>query len=151
MKYPLKTNFDIRIMTILGYTAVAQDTNVLLNKYYAVKNALVDSDVRAANVAVTELQKEIAAQGNFDGRDDLGRGVNKLAVAHSIDKQRAAFNEVSTLMWQIVKKVVKVSERIYYQYCPMEKVYWLSEEPLIRNPYFGNTMLTCGKVSEIKQ
>jgi hypothetical protein len=29
----------------------------------------------------------------------------------------------------------------------MKKAYWLSGDAAIKNPYFGSSMLTCGKVS----
>ena len=141
----------ILTITLLGYTAAAKDTGALLRKYYAVKNALVDSDVQAVRIAIGELQSVLGPVGSYGNRGDLSKVVNKLAVAGSIDKQRAVFNAVSTTMWQIVKGTEHVSKRVYYQYCPMENVYWLSDEPIIRNPYFGASMLTCGKVSEIKQ
>src|SRR5262245_53845937 len=30
-------------------------------------------------------------------------------------------------------------------YCPMVKKSWLQKEETIRNPYYGNSMLTCGE------
>ena len=40
-------------------------------------------------------------------------------------------------------------ETIYYQYCPMARdnkgAYWLSAVEEIKNPYFGDAMLTCGE------
>jgi len=30
----------------------------------------------------------------------------------------------------------------------MKKAYWLSSEAAIKNPYFGNAMLACGKITE---
>ena len=43
-------------------------------------------------------------------------------------------------------------EKVYYQYCPMafnnKGAYWLSNQSVIRNPYFGNEMLECGKVED---
>ena len=43
------------------------------------------------------------------------------------------------------------STPVYVQYCPMAKGQWLSDEKEIKNPYYGNSMLTCGSVkSEIK-
>jgi hypothetical protein len=33
-------------------------------------------------------------------------------------------------------------------YCPMKKANWLSSSATIKNPYYGNSMLTCGKVVE---
>ncbi|MAQ74933.1 MAG: hypothetical protein CL613_01215 [Aquimarina sp.] len=32
----------------------------------------------------------------------------------------------------------------------MKKAYWLSKEKDIKNPYYGSSMLTCGKVAETK-
>jgi len=41
---------------------------------------------------------------------------------------------------------------VYYQFCPMaidnKGAYWLSEESDIKNPYFGDAMLTCGETKE---
>jgi hypothetical protein len=40
----------------------------------------------------------------------------------------------------------------YYEFCPMafnnSGAYWLSDNAVIRNPYFGDKMLTCGSVEE---
>jgi hypothetical protein len=30
----------------------------------------------------------------------------------------------------------------------MKKMYWLSSEAAIKNPYYGKMMLTCGSVTE---
>ena len=41
-----------------------------------------------------------------------------------------------------------VDQPFYVQHCPMAfdnaGANWLSEESAIRNPYFGDAMLTCG-------
>ena len=41
---------------------------------------------------------------------------------------------------------------IYYQYCPMynggKGANWLSKENIIKNTYFGDQMLTCGRTIE---
>jgi Cu(I)/Ag(I) efflux system membrane fusion protein len=43
------------------------------------------------------------------------------------------------------------SETLYVQHCPMadnnKGADWLSTEKEIRNPYFGESMLTCGEVT----
>jgi hypothetical protein len=39
------------------------------------------------------------------------------------------------------------AEPVYEDYCPMKRSFWLSGGQDIKNPYFGNTMLTCGKVT----
>jgi hypothetical protein len=49
-------------------------------------------------------------------------------------------------------KVSKQETPTYYQFCPMANdgkgANWLSKENAVKNPYYGNQMLTCGKVVE---
>ncbi len=146
----MKKNLLILAILMLGNTAFAQNTNTLLSKYYSVKNALVNSDVKAASEAINDFQKTIKSESSFKQQDDLNMAVDKLAKSSSIEKQRAVFNDVSTTMWQIVKSTDQVSQPVYYQYCPMKKAYWLSNETSIKNPYFGSSMLSCGTISETK-
>ena len=46
-----------------------------------------------------------------------------------------------------------VNETIYYQFCPMARngagAYWLSAVKEIKNPYYGEAMLTCGENKEV--
>jgi hypothetical protein len=45
-----------------------------------------------------------------------------------------------------------MGKTVYYQFCPMMNdgngAYWLSETRDIRNPYYGESMLTCGETVE---
>ena len=137
-------------ITLFSYSAFAQNTNKLLDNYITVKNALVSGDSKAASQAVTALQQSIQAEDNFAQKDALLKATATMAKAGDIDKQRAAFNDVSTNMWQVVKGSDKVAEPVFYQYCPMKEAYWLSKEKEIKNPYYGAAMLTCGNVVETK-
>ena len=41
----------------------------------------------------------------------------------------------------------KVSSEAYQEvYCPMAKASWLQAGKKIKNPYFGQAMLTCGEL-----
>ena len=135
---------------LFGFTTFAQNTPNLLNSYLAIKNALVLSDQKTAKAAITEFQKKITAEKTFSQKKDLQIAIDKMANVNSLEKERAAFNEVSTLFWKVVKSADMASTPVYYQYCPMKKAYWLSTEKDIKNPYYGASMLTCGKVVETK-
>ena len=54
-------------------------------------------------------------------------------------------------MAAVAKAVKLTGDPIYQAYCPMKKAYWLSSQKDIKNPYFGNAMLTCGEVTETIQ
>lgn len=137
-------------VVLFSYSAFAQNTNKLLSNYIAVKNALVIGDSKAASEAVTALQQSIKEDGNFAQKDALLKATETISKAGNIDKQRTAFDDLSTNMWKVVNST-KVATPVYYQYCPMKKAYWLSQEKEIKNPYYGSAMLTCGKVVETKQ
>lgn len=146
----MKKNFLILAILLFGYSAFAQNTDTLLTNYYSVKNALVNSNTHAASEAIIDLQNAINTEDDFKQRTDLNKAVDKLAKAKGLEKQRAVFNEVSTTLWQIVKSADKLNAPVYYQYCPMKKAYWLSDEKEIKNPYYGAAMLNCGSISETK-
>jgi hypothetical protein len=146
----MKKKLLIPIILLLGYSAFSQNTDKLLNEYYSVKDALVNSNAAAASTAITTLQQTVKADNAFTQKEALSGAVDKLAKAKAIEKQRAAFNDVSTILWKIVQDSDKVNGTVYYQYCPMKKAYWLSEAPAIKNPYYGSAMLTCGKVAETR-
>ncbi len=72
--------------------------------------------------------------------------------ASEIEQQRKYFKPLSASIIETVK-TFGISETIYIQFCPMADSNaggsWLSSEEEIRNPYFGDKMLKCGKVTEI--
>ncbi|GAB3414389.1 hypothetical protein GCM10027516_04750 [Niabella aquatica] len=138
------------VILLAGCTAFAQNTDHFLNSYINVKNALVNSDSKNASQAISILYQSVKDERSFELKDALLKATEKLSQASGIEKQRAAFNDVSTIMWKLVKSDNKAGQAVYYQYCPMKKAYWLSKEKEIRNPYYGSSMLTCGKVAETK-
>lgn len=145
-----KLFFALAVM-LFGFSAFAQNTSNLLNNYISVKDALVNSDSKAVSQAIGTFYQSLKSEENFTQKDELLKATEKLSKASGIEKQRAAFNDVSTAMWKLVKNSDKVNHAVYYQYCPMKKAYWLSNEKEIKNPYYGSSMLTCGKVAETKK
>lgn len=146
----MKDNLSLLAMLLFGYSVFAQNTDTLLNNYISVKNALVNSDTKMASQKIKSLYQNIKEDDNFKQKETLLKSTEKMAKATNIEKQRAAFNEVSTTIWEIVKNAKKTNKTVYYQYCPMKKAYWLSTEKEIENPYYGAAMLSCGSVVETK-
>lgn len=147
----MKKSLLLVIAFLAGYVALAQQTRVLLSGYYQVKDALVRGDSKAASAAAAELNGYLNKEVPFEGKKELSAAVEKLSGAKGLEKQREAFALVSTGLWNIVKNADQVEAPVYYQYCPMKKAYWLSKESAIRNPYYGASMLTCGKVEASRE
>lgn len=133
----------------LALIAHAQNTSPILANYLKLKDALVASDVTKSTQAVAELSKSIEASPEFAQKNDLKKQVAVMAKTTDLEKQRAAFADVSTTIWEAAKSQKWNNQELFYQYCPMKKTYWLSTESAIKNPYYGSKMLACGSVKEI--
>jgi hypothetical protein len=72
---------------------------------------------------------------------------NSIAGNKDLAKQRTAFQTLSESVITLTR-ASKPSKPAYIAYCPMKKAYWISAEQGVKNPYYGSTMLTCGKVTE---
>jgi len=149
---------------IITFSANAQKTSSALSPvlsfYYNVKDALVNSDANEASSKAGGLVKTInsidlktiaAAEQRAFGviKDKLVFDANNISETKNLEKQRAFFSSLSTNIYSLTK-VVKLTDQVVYQaYCPMKKTFWLSKEPDIKNPYYGNQMLSCGKVNDM--
>lgn len=147
----MKSITAIIASVFISSAALAQDSQSILNAYLKVKDDLVQSDNKQASAHIGALQQAVGSTPAFDGKDQLVQAVQKMAKAGSIDQQRTAFADVSTVLWKTVKTAKGVEQPVYYQYCPMKKSYWLSTDAAVKNPYYGSQMLTCGKTVETRK
>lgn len=148
----MKNIIFVLAVMLIGFSAFAQNTSLLLNNYIEVKNALVSSNGTAAIETINTLNNSVKKEENFAQKAELLKATDKMYKAgNNLDKQRAAFNDVSTIMWRLVKDSENINGSVYYQYCPMKKAWWLSREKEIKNPYYGSAMLTCGNVAETRE
>jgi hypothetical protein len=146
----MKTLIVMLGLSLVGFKAYAQSAEAILDQYIKVKDALVASDNKMANLHTLSLQKYIEETPTFNEKESLLKAVAKLGNTDDLEKQRIAFGDVSVLLWRVVKGSGNLSKEVYYQYCPMKKMYWLSREETIKNPYYGSKMLTCGNVADKK-
>ena len=137
---------------------IAQDStdqrqlSQLLTQYYQLKDALVAGNGLNASTKAQEFIKtansidyKLISEGNINA---LLKDASPISETKDINKQREHFANLSNNMATLAKAVKLTSDPIYKQYCPMKKTNWLSNEKAIKNPYYGNAMLTCGNVAE---
>ena len=134
----------------------------LLSLYYDVKNALVNSDAKstaekAASLlnAINSIDVKSLNKTELDVftplQNKLSYDARHISEVKDISHQREHFASLSLNMFTLVKNAKISGQPVYKDYCPMKKAYWLSSAQSIKNPYYGNTMLTCGKVDETLQ
>jgi Protein of unknown function (DUF3347) len=137
---------------------VNKDANYVITSYLGVKNALVAGDSRDAKAKAKKLLAAILLvpvnKFSADQRkvwaaftDKLQFDSRHISESDAIDHQREHFASLSKNMYELVKGLKLNDVALYEQYCPMKKATWLSETALIKNPYYGSKMLTCGKTT----
>jgi hypothetical protein len=130
----------------------------VLSGYYGVRDALVRDDAKTAAAAAGELLKAVNGvnMSSLPEKDHktfmalqnkLAFDARHISESSDIGHQREHFANLSANMVLLAKQAQLSQQPIYEQYCPMKKAYWLSSETVIRNPYFGSSMISCGKVT----
>lgn len=83
----------------------------------------------------------------------MNAGLKTLRGTGDLEKQRTAYAQFEDGLYRSVKAFGVNGKPVYRQYCPMalnnKGSYWLSDKKPIRNPYFGDQMLTCGETKEV--
>lgn len=120
----------------------------MLSAYFDIKNALVDTHAENAKSATEKLMEHIS-----EGMQSIKEVAQKIQKRETVEQIRADFEILSQDLYKIVKNNPDIETApVYKQFCPMafdnKGAYWLSGQEEIRNPYFGDKMLKCGKVQE---
>lgn len=133
----------------------------LASSYLDLKDAFVATDSKTAKAA---SEKVISVLDNIDvslmngesldywieQEDNIKSHISKIAQSEYIEVQRNQFVNLSESLINSIKVFGLEDTALYVQHCPMvnnnKGADWLSAEEEIRNPYFGNKMLTCGLV-----
>jgi Cu(I)/Ag(I) efflux system membrane fusion protein len=131
--------------------------------YVSLKDAFVASDPekvksQASNtsnaVASVDMKLLTGAAHNdwMNYLTPIQNSLNEMKSASDIEAQRKAFSTLSENLYKSIKAFGLGGTEAFYEFCPMafnnEGAYWLSDQSVIRNPYFGDAMLTCGEVKE---
>lgn len=135
----------------------------VFSAYVALKDAFVASDAgkvkTEAGAALLALSKTdmklLTGAAHNDWMNYVGNLENSLKQiqgSEDIEIQRENFSTLSDQMYKSIKAFGLGGVPAYYDYCPMafnnQGAYWLSSEEKIKNPYFGDKMLTCGEVKD---
>jgi Cu(I)/Ag(I) efflux system membrane fusion protein len=123
---------------------VASDSNSVPGKAMAIRESL-------SKVEVSLLSGD-ALQAGTKYLPALENSLKDIQSTNNMGKQRRAFGILSDSLYATIKAFGVGGKEAYYEFCPMafneEGAYWISDTEKIRNPYFGDKMLTCGEVKE---
>ncbi len=135
----------------------------VFDSYVRLKEAFVSSDATKVTEEAENTQeslnkvdmKLVTGAAHSDWMSFLKAmqtSLTAIAASDDIEAQRTEFSNLSTALYKTIKAYGLGGKTAYYEFCPMafddKGAYWLSDESKIRNPYFGDKMLTCGTVEE---
>lgn len=149
---PLEINSDVK-----------QALSPLYESYLSLKNALVNDDFDLAKSEGGKFKKQLKgiSMSMFEGEAHnfwmehsmpAEKAIEVLVNATNIASARIPFKPLSEHMIQLAKAFDPFEKPLFIQHCPMADDFngadWLSTEENIMNPYFGESMLTCGNVKD---
>lgn len=128
--------------------------------YFALKDALVKTDGKTAAAKAKELFKAVDAVSMekltvaqhtvwMQYIKAISYNAEHIKTTTETEHQREHFAKLSAAMIEVMK-VIKPEYTVFIDHCPMygKGADWLSKESGIKNPYYGNQMLTCGSTKE---
>ncbi|HRH68219.1 MAG TPA: DUF3347 domain-containing protein [Flavobacteriales bacterium] len=131
--------------------------------YFALKDALIAGDKSKAKEHASALDgamHSVGAEGLRADQQTMWAEVMTAIMPHlhplsettDLAKQRELFAKLTAPMAQLAKAAPQ-AQTIYLDHCPMFAggSDWLSTYKEIKNPFYGNAMLTCGSVKETLQ
>lgn len=134
--------------------------HALLTIYYQLADALVEANqkeavAKASNFETVLKKVDMAAMTTKEHsfympfHEQMAEHIKQIKNASDIEGMRSHFDAFSNALYAVAKEFkANEGQAMYYDYCPMKKVYWISKEQGIKNPYYGHEMLTCGSVKE---
>ncbi|AHM59423.1 efflux transporter, RND family, MFP subunit [Flammeovirgaceae bacterium 311] len=140
--------------------AFKQQLNTVVQAYLSLKNALVTGNPEASSGAAASLATALNETNDGFLKDEAGtfwlekkafllQHIKQNQALADIEAKRENFIYISQPLIKVVESF-GAPENLFVQFCPManndQGAYWLSSEPEIRNPYYGDAMLRCGEV-----
>lgn len=140
--------------------------NSLFSSYFDLKDALVNDD---AVLALKQAQKMASYLKEIDRSaikkenqeiwskvsEELSKSLQQILTQKELEGIRKEFIAVSEKMIFLAQNFDASENPMYIQHCPMANTNkgadWLSLHQLIKNPYFGSSMLSCGEVIDTIQ
>ena len=139
----------------------------VVDAYIGLKDALTEDNApeakkQAVNVKRTvEKVDMLILQGDahnlwIKALKPINKNISNIQSDNNIEEQRKAFGLLSKDLSDAVDMLgVKMPDNktVYLEFCPMaddnKGSFWLSYEKEIANPFFGQSMLSCGEVRKI--
>ena len=141
-------------------TSQVNQLSHVFDAYFSLKDAFVKANESEVSKQINNFSSSVSKveMGKLSHEShivwmnvltDLETISKQISTEKNIEKQRELFAKFSEPIYKLAK-VAQLDYTVYYQNCPMFNggSNWLSKEENIKNPFYGNMMLTCGSTVE---
>ncbi|WP_299323071.1 efflux RND transporter periplasmic adaptor subunit [uncultured Maribacter sp.] len=137
-----------------------KDFEKVLTSYLQMKDAFVSNNANQVAAFAKETSKalksiDISGLGKME-QAHLNKTIkmfDAIVENDNLENQRDHFVILNENLVPIAMNIENVDPILYLQKCPMANknkgAFWLSKDKDIRNPYYGDEMLTCGSIINI--
>ena len=150
---------DVEVMKMELPERFQKDFTSVLSFYFTLKDAFVGSDVEASKIAALQMKKEvqnlnISQLGAMETKHltQISRMLEAISENDQLENQRDHFIVLSENMIAIASNLNELENSVYVQHCPMannnQGADWLSLTSEVKNPYYGDAMLSCGETTK---
>ncbi|MGB7785873.1 MAG: efflux RND transporter periplasmic adaptor subunit [Salinimicrobium sp.] len=137
-----------------------KDFTTVLSTYFELKDAFVNSDVEEVKTAAYEMLQEVQSlkTANLGAMEtsqvnQLQKMLQAIFENDVLENQRDHFVVLSKIMIAFTSNLDELEAPVFVQRCPMANTQkgadWMSLSKEVRNPYYGEAMMTCGAVSSV--
>jgi protein SCO1/2 len=118
----------------------------IVEPYLRIQEALSADTLTAVQDAARSIAAEASKLGPSAASIKSAAGEFQQAV--DLKAARAAFGKLGNEIITYAKTSnVSLGSNVNVAYCPMARKYWLQRGTIIHNPYYGKSMLECGRIN----
>ncbi|MCF6181172.1 efflux RND transporter periplasmic adaptor subunit [Lutibacter sp.] len=133
----------------------------VINTYINLKDALFKGDFAQAKIQSENVKESLnkvdmlllLGDAHNEWMKDLkilNLQTTNIINAKNIENQRINFAKLGPELGKAIDKFgfQNSNKPLYLEYCSMKKTYWLSYDKVIKNPFYGDAMPTCGEITK---
>ncbi len=135
--------------------AALPGVKAMLTSYESVRERLAADDLAGAQKSAARVAEEATVAADEAGAAkqgllELARAAKAMGDGKDLVPVRDAFGELSKRVVTLFVENPALRKGHHLFFCPMARGYkkWVQESAVLRNPYWGKEMLTCGRELE---
>jgi hypothetical protein len=126
--------------------ALPKPVQAVFDSYIKIQTALAEDSLRDVNAQATAIAKAVQSDSAKSLPAEAARQANVLAKAKDLKAAREAFKPLSDSLIKYLDANKAHAGHYVKVFCPMAKARWLQIGATVKNPFFGNSMQSCGKI-----